>query len=619
MNWIFYPYTSKAVLKIQGGTFTCGDYSLISSNSEASPTITGGTFDVDPSAYVSGDGVGTTKTAGDTSTTYTVATGNVAQLLDTDGSPIAAYMDLSTALSNVETTMYGETTGTQTVKLLNNIDLGTSGAGSSATDSIRVNLDLNGYTITSNVTSQTGGVLNLTKSDNFTISDSKGTGGITNTNASYNSIAISAYVDGNSNLTINGGTFTSSGTGYFSSVVYVRSVSTTGGYSNVYINGGTFKATGTAFNIGMYGKLNVTDCTVEAAGDSNFGMVFYAWNAASFNASGGVYKDFNTLVGLSTSFKGSSEISSGSFEGSSLFSVIADDVTGTVSVSGGTYSVTNIWNSGASNRKTASVFPVTGGKFRVELTGDSLVSSGYEEVINSDGTYVVHQTNGTYELSYYKDGDTPIYPLGVYSSESSTYSTVFAGWYLDSSYGTVNKETSGAAHAKFAPVMYDSTSAIDGVIEYLGGSLRMADTDSDYSTVSMRLGYDLHLPSGCTWVDNTGSETAGDGAYGWTYGLASNCTYKVNGKAYTINSNGSYKANIVFTGITSDRYSVEYAAQMWITYITADGTTVKVTETQTDSNSVSYVCGKISEESSSATQTEKDFVTALKKAWNITV
>ena len=52
-----------------------------------------------------------------------------------------------------------------------------------------------------------------------------------------------------------------------------------------------------------------------------------------------------------------------------------------------------------------------------------------------------------------------------------------------------------------------------------------------------------------------------------------------------LNVDGTITANLVFTGVTTNYYSVNYSEKAFVKYVTADGTTVKVAESDYQVNS----------------------------------
>ena len=111
---------------------------------------------------------------------------------------------------------------------------------------------------------------------------------------------------------------------------------------------------------------------------------------------------------------------------------------------------------------------------------------------------------------------------------------------------------------------------------------------------SLRFGYSLSLPEGAAF---TGS--------GWNYTI-NGSSYKRIAKNQATYDGGVVDTNLVLTGIPKASYGTSIGTTIYIEYETADGTPVKLEDTQERTRSVNEVAQSILK-ASYATQTEKDY------------
>ena len=170
------------------------------------------------------------------------------------------------------------------------------------------------------------------------------------------------------------------------------------------------------------------------------------------------------------------------------------------------------------------------------------------------------------------------------STDSSTWTApakdgyAFAGWYSDEGCAQAYEDTSGTAYARFVPV--------SEIIGFQGCSLR--DDGQGADVANLRFSYEFALPSGAMlkkmgW-DWSKPETGASG-----YRSAS---------SYWLAGGSSAKTNIVFAGVQrasvgQSTFSTSYALVGKISYVTADGTGVEVTEPEQRSATVSDVAAQI--------------------------
>ncbi len=138
-----------------------------------------------------------------------------------------------------------------------------------------------------------------------------------------------------------------------------------------------------------------------------------------------------------------------------------------------------------------------------------------------------------------------------------------------------------------------ATTAVSySVIDFLGGSLRIDDSE-DYTSTSLRFGYNMTLPTGATIVSAT---------WAWGTDADSLTSFTPESLSYTENSDGTITSNLVITDITSDDFGTVIYSQISVTYKLADGTQVTETEYAVQSRSVDDVATAISNSSSASTE-----------------
>ncbi len=232
------------------------------------------------------------------------------------------------------------------------------------------------------------------------------------------------------------------------------------------------------------------------------------------------------------------------------------------------------WNSAANimSSVTAGARVISFGKVWECTTGFSNLTT-----YNDSGDSYWSAT-GTYLVEYFK---TSRGGSGIDSAtaETWTYPTsddsnmIFAGWYSDSTYGTVYDATSGEATAKFVKLFYDKTTAEDGdtaaVINFIGGSLR---NDGDATSTSLRFGYEIIIPEDFERLSWSWSWSTTDGSSGTVKGQYYSST--------TILSNedigtDKIRTNLVITDIPSTAYSTNFNSTLIVKFVTGDGTTVE--------------------------------------------
>lgn len=127
-------------------------------------------------------------------------------------------------------------------------------------------------------------------------------------------------------------------------------------------------------------------------------------------------------------------------------------------------------------------------------------------------------------------------------------------------------KTSGVAYAKFVNIKYST--ADGGIIRYLGSALKMdTETEGDYSTTSLRLGYDFIAPTDCTLTE-----------WSWDWGTsADELSSTLNGQnkltktelgddAPSYTADDFFRSNIVVTDISSSDYNVHLHTSRRILY-----------------------------------------------------
>ena len=192
------------------------------------------------------------------------------------------------------------------------------------------------------------------------------------------------------------------------------------------------------------------------------------------------------------------------------------------------------------------------------------MAPGYAPVDNTDGTYGVKLAGGAYLMQDYRSGE----------QVSLTYPThdgmAFAGWHKNVSFTTActASDAEGAAYAKFVN--------ITGLLLYKGGSPRI-DVAQPSELTWLRLGYTMALPEGASLVEN-----------GWHFKKVStsqSADVRRLANNNVLNIDGAITANLEFTEVTTNYYSAKCSEKAFVKYVTADGTTVEVAESDYQVNS----------------------------------
>ena len=80
-----------------------------------------------------------------------------------------------------------------------------------------------------------------------------------------------------------------------------------------------------------------------------------------------------------------------------------------------------------------------------------------------------------------------------------------------------------------------------------------------------------------------------------------------------LNVDGTITANLVFTGVTTNYYSVNFSEKAFVKYVTADGTTVEAAESDYQVNLAHGVADVILAHPM-ASKAEKDYAAQIKAA-----
>lgn len=217
-------------------------------------------------------------------------------------------------------------------------------------------------------------------------------------------------------------------------------------------------------------------------------------------------------------------------------------------------------------------------------------------------------SNLTLHAKWVKESDASSYDLADFrigdDAAAWKYPTkrgkAFAGWFTDASLKTPvpADQKNGIAYAKFV--------ALEDVIMFRGGSLRLSDADP-VTAGDMRLGYDFAAPAGATvnWE-----------ASGWSYGTKTDqLKFATTVRNYLSNGNGSYTANIVFTGVPLVHFDDNIYAMAHLAYTTADGTLVVLQDSEVRSRSVIGVVSAILDDTTE-TDSVRAFAMRLRKAYD---
>ncbi|RSX58061.1 discoidin domain-containing protein [Bifidobacterium samirii] len=141
--------------------------------------------------------------------------------------------------------------------------------------------------------------------------------------------------------------------------------------------------------------------------------------------------------------------------------------------------------------------------------------------------------------------------------------------------------------------------ASDGVIQFLGGSLRYSDSAAS-SLDGLRVGFGFIAPKGAEIV---WSKT------GWHYGRSADGLDGFKAVERYVTKDGQYVANLVLTDIPADKYGMILYTRAQLTY-RKDGKETTITASSVNSRSVEGVAGKIMN-ASGATDDERELATAI--------
>lgn len=617
--------------------------------------VSGGTFSSEVPYGLCADGLACeAQSAG---TFAIVADTSVAQVLAADGSKLAGYGTLEEAVKAA--------TDGQTVKLLQNVTLdkmlNVSGKNRSA-----LTLDLGGCAITSTVSSYaiaaTSGI-DLAIA-NGTLEMVSTTGNTTGLYAQQSSVttanlkitgAVNGMQIGNSianqpvywgEVTVNDGTVIENvETGIMVAGPYLvqGAVDVPSGMrlTKATVNGGTINAN--SYAISGNGTMLGTEIVVNGgtlAADAAEGAGIYhpqlgtlTLNGGEISGAIGVQMCAGTLdVPSASTAKIASRASDNRADKAEGDGAIIDGAAVSfidrgypggapaASISGGTFTAENpqapgavldyAWDGAAEPGQRVSDWAtagdsigVSGGTFSSEVPGD-LCAEGFAPKDNGDSTFGVETLpEGAYLLDRYK---------GTRASSDwiapAQDGKAFAGWYADASLQTPcdPSQTTGQAYAKFVTAISDAASSERGVAHFMGGSLRMDNAAGDFSTTSLRFGYQITLPAGASidwentgWRYATGDAPAAEGSFATVQNFRS--------------SGSGYIANVVFTNVPAASYATPVHTLMTVAYTTADGTHVTIAETAERTRSVLDVANAIAN-SASAPQAEKEYAAGLIQA-----
>ena len=366
--------------------------------------------------------------------------------------------------------------------------------------------------------------------------------------------------------------------------------------TEIVINGGTITSTGTtAIYHPQYG-------TVEVTGGAITGTTGIEMRAGTLNVTGGTIKGAAEELSVESNPSGETTVGAGIAIAQHTtahdlnVSIAGGAISGaaglcesnpqentpeqiakvTLSVKGGTFT-SSVTGGDAIISKDKTAF-ITGGTFNSDLKQDYFATGYTSKPSDEEGSgYETVLVEGYHDVADFKNDGGSTYP------EAPT-GQAFAGWYTDEACETPCDETTGAAYAKFVNV--------SDIIRFKGGSLRM---DGNPGTEdSLRFGYSLSLPEGTTF---TGS--------GWDYTINGSSHEKVAQNQATYDG-GVVDTNLVLTGIPKASYATNIGTTIYVEYETADGTSVKLTDTQERIRSVKAVAQSILE-APYATQAEKAY------------
>ena len=463
-------------------------------------------------------------------------------------------------------------------------------------------LDLNGCELTN-----VAGGHTITNNGTLTITDSSAnhTGTVDNVSHQCGALVNSGTV------TLNGGkisrskdagtgpkdsggnswyTIKNSGSGAFMTICEGTEVYNAGGYSSNIIN-----EKGAALTISG-GKLAGGVNTVKNDDD-----------AGALTITGGEFSNTTQYAIMNWS---TATISGGTFEVNNtapavLFSSAWNGSKGNLSVSGGTFNapsnVPMIRN--AYDEKNVGTVLVSGRSFSAAIP-DDCCADGLAPAEQADGFYTVELLpEGALLLGKYKGDRKQADWVVPTSSESNR---VFAGWYQDKDFATPceSSQTTGVAYPKFVKAYGDDES--EGVINWIGNGLRK-DYDDSYAKASMRFGYKLLTPDGATL--NTSGKTGWDFDYVNSKGEEkhwSNYPKNLNTAAY---ANG-LRTNLVLINIVAANYRALAKVTFTVSFETADGTMVTLSDNQQRQRSV-YQTAEAITQSPNAIASDKEYAQGI--------
>ena len=234
----------------------------------------------------------------------------------------------------------------------------------------------------------------------------------------------------------------------------------------------------------------------------------------------------------------------------------------TLKIEGGSLDVTKWTVTSAAAAANATV-AVSGGTFTAAAP-ENYYAEGHAPAANADGTYGVKLPEGAYLLQDYRNGE----------QTSWTYPTqegmAFAGWHKDTSFTTpcTASDVEGAAYAKFVN--------ITDLQLYKSGSPRI-DVAQPSELTWLRFGYTMALPEGANFVEND-----------WYFKKVSTSQptdVRRLANNNVLNIDGTITADLIFTGAATNYYSANFSEKAFVKYVTADGTTVEVAESDYQVNS----------------------------------
>lgn len=285
------------------------------------------------------------------------------------------------------------------------------------------------------------------------------------------------------------------------------------------------------------------------------------------------YKDLGSVEiksGAFTSKDGNEAIKAYSWDNSTKEETAFDNTSSAgeniVSVSGGTFSSIPSNMVDLCEEGLAPASSSTDGKVTYTVVKASVDENGYCE-----------------DISAYRDGGTYAAPV------KDGYA--FAGWYTDDICKTAldSNKKDGPAYAKFVE--------ISELIHFKGGSLRM--DESAETSASLRFGYITEVPEGSQYIESS---------WDWFAGGVRQDT--VTADSRVVFEDGSAMANIVVKKISPAQYGLVLKVRENLKYRTVDGTEVPVVETSYKERSVYEVAGKI-KANHGASKAEQEYADAI--------